>query len=556
MAIIFHRTARMRIPYKSYGPQASCVIRQCNERILIALLESCVSKKSNPVRTAQYQELTRRGVLNTESDKITILRDSTRMRLSNTLHMDTHRLRILVAIASYGEKNLGLLKHIIGTYRSMAFDVHVVVFSEAPKDLGAQVEVVVGLPSRNPWTLPFAHKAIFAQRVDRYDLFVYSEDDIGVTEANIRAFLNATPQLGAHEIAGFFRYEVDPSGKWYVNEPWNHYHWKPESVRRRGTYTIAEFTNEHAGFYILTQSQLKRAIASGGFLRGPCKGRYDWPETAATDPYTNCGFRKAICISSLEDFLVHHMSNRYAAQLDVSLASFKEQIQALMDIRDGIRPGSTLWAAESKLWPSGWPKAYYEKPSDELLKLVPGDAQTVLSVGCGWGAMEVRLKERGAKVTALPLDSVIGAVAERRGIHVIYGTWDDCFRTLDGRRFDCVIMTNLLHLQANPRQLIENCSRFTREGGSLILGGPNFDRLPWSIRRILGNGEFGKLRSFDLSGVSVCGPKTLAKMIQNASLRVTDVHWLNHTINWGWLRGSRMPLGSLTARDWVLQARR
>src|SRR4029077_9551511 len=138
-------------------------------------------------------------------------------------------------------------------YHGMPFDVDLVVLSEAPKSLGPNVEVIVGLPSRNPWTLPFAHKAIFAERADRYDLFVYSEDDIWATEANIRAFLTATPELELNEIAGFMRYEIDGSGNWLLAEPWGHYHWKPESVRQRGAYTVAEFTNEHAGFYILTQ---------------------------------------------------------------------------------------------------------------------------------------------------------------------------------------------------------------------------------------------------------------------------------------------------------------
>src|SRR5271165_2697316 len=185
-----------------------------------------------------------------------------------------HKPKLLVAICSYGETNLKLLRQIIHTYRSMALEVDVVVLSEAPKDLGSEVKVVVGLPARNPFSLPFGHKAIFAENLDRYDLFAYSEDDIGVTESNIRAFLNATAQLESDEIAGFLRYEVDRSAKWKVSEPWGPYHWKAESVKRRGAYVIAEFTNEHAGFYILTQAQLRKAIASGGFLRAPYSGRY------------------------------------------------------------------------------------------------------------------------------------------------------------------------------------------------------------------------------------------------------------------------------------------
>jgi len=123
-----------------------------------------------------------------------------------------NEVRLLVVIASYGKSNIKFLRQIIDRYQAMPMHVDVVVVSEAAKDLGSGVEVVVGLPSKNPWSLPFAHKPIFARRVDGYDLFAYSEDDIGVGEGNIQAFLRLTPQLKPSEIAGFLRYEVDNSG--------------------------------------------------------------------------------------------------------------------------------------------------------------------------------------------------------------------------------------------------------------------------------------------------------------------------------------------------------
>jgi len=230
----------------------------------------------------------------------------------------------------------------------MALKVDVVVFSEAPKDCGSEIEMVVGLPSRNPWSLPFSHKRLFADRADNYDLFLYSEDDIEMTEANVRAFWRVTPQLEPDEIAGFMRYEQDESGTLSLPDVHGCYHWKADSVRRRECLTFAEFTNEHAGLYLVTQSQLRTAIASGGFLKTPYEGRHDMLCAAATDPYTNCGFRKVICISALEEFLIHHLSNRYAGQVGLPLSSFKEQIVTLMRVRDGTHPATTLCGAESK----------------------------------------------------------------------------------------------------------------------------------------------------------------------------------------------------------------
>jgi hypothetical protein len=93
----------------------------------------------------------------------------------------SRRLRLLVVIASFGEKNLELLKRIIARYRSMALHVDVVVHSDAPRQLGAGVEVVVEPPTKHRWSLQFAHKAVLARNADQYDLFAYSEDDMEVT---------------------------------------------------------------------------------------------------------------------------------------------------------------------------------------------------------------------------------------------------------------------------------------------------------------------------------------------------------------------------------------
>jgi 2-polyprenyl-3-methyl-5-hydroxy-6-metoxy-1,4-benzoquinol methylase len=466
------------------------------------------------------------------------------------------RLRLLVAIASYGNANLQFLNHIIKKYRSMAMDVDVVVLSEAKKILDAEVELVVGLPSKNPWSLPFAHKTVFAKHVDQYDLFVYSEDDIEVTQQNIEAFLSLQNCLQPDEIAGFLRYEIDQHQVRHLPDVHEAFHWRPESVRQRAAHMIAEYTNEHAGFYMLTQCQLRRAIASGGFLRDPHEGRYGLPETAATDPYTNCGFRKVVSISHLDQFLIHHMSNRYVGQVGLSLDSFKEQIQTLIKISRGDCPASTLCEVESKFFHCKWSKNYYEKASDDVLSLVPESAKTILSVGCGWGATEAMLKHRGADVTALPLDSVIGEVASGLGINVINGTMTECLAKLDGSRFDCVLISNLLHLQPDPGQLLEHCANFVAVGGAMIIVGPNFNRLPVLYKCALGRGDYRKLRSFDQNGISPCGPGSLAKNIRHAGLELEILKWRHEPdARTGWLAYKKQ-FGRFFAEDWIIRATR
>lgn len=435
--------------------------------------------------------------------------------------------RLLIAIASFGDKNLDHLRSIIRRYQGMRFDTKVVVVSDRPKDLGSAVDVVVGLPIRNPWSLPFAHKQVFAENADNFDLFLYSEDDMDVSEDNIQAFLDVTPELDSDEIAGYLRYEIDAVGNRSFPEIHGAFHWKPQTVFKRGSQIIAEFSNEHAAFYILNRSQLKKCIASGGYLRPPYEGRYDMLCTAATDPYTNCGFRKVICISNPTRFLIHHRPNRYAGKLGISQSDFDLQLEILHKIAGGLHPATSLGVKESKLRNINWSKGYYENPTDEFLKLIPSNAKTVLSLGCGSGNTEEVLQSRGHNVTALPLDSVIGAVAARRGIRVIHGDWCSAIQEIDNEQFDAVLLTNLLHLFPTPKAVVTTCASFVGQGGVFVAQGPNFGRLPILTKRILRKPEFNRIGDYSASGISLFGKWKLRAWARAAGLRPAQFSWLH-----------------------------
>lgn len=144
------------------------------------------------------------------------------------------RLSVLVALASYGTSNNRHLERLIGEYQSMAFDVDIVILSNIDKKPAPGVECRVGLPSKDPWSLPFAHKSLFAERADRYDLFIYSEDDILITEGQLRAFLQATEVLHDDEIAGFIRMEKNAEGAISYPDMHDEFHWDAGSLRTRG----------------------------------------------------------------------------------------------------------------------------------------------------------------------------------------------------------------------------------------------------------------------------------------------------------------------------------
>ena len=153
------------------------------------------------------------------------------------------------------------------------------------------------------------------------------------------------------------------------------------------------------------------------------------------------------------------------------------------------------------------------------------------------------------------MDSIIGALAAQRGIEVIYENLDNGLKKLSGRKFDCVIVTEMLHLLPESERFMEKCLGLLTKGGTLLISGPNFSRLPFFVKRMVGHGNFRKLSSYKESGINVCGPRTIAKLVKNAGLRVTAVKWINHQLPTRRLANVQKEFGRLTAKDWVVQAK-
>jgi 2-polyprenyl-3-methyl-5-hydroxy-6-metoxy-1,4-benzoquinol methylase len=414
--------------------------------------------------------------------------------------VEQEALRLLVVIASYGTANDRHLDRVISEYRSMSFKVDIIIISNIQKSPAADIECVVGLPSNNPWSLPFAHKKLFADRVEKYDLFIYSEDDILITERNIRAFLEVTSALREEELAGFLLVEKGPGGVLNYPQVHGHFHWDCTSVSVRGNHTLAHFTNEHAASYLLTQQQLAKAIESGGFLVAPHEGRYDLPCSAATDPYTQCGFKKLIPISSMDDFSLHHLPNKYIDRLGVDRPELDAQTSALLRIARHEHKPVPLFNTETRLWHSMYSKDYYEPARDEVLLIIPKDA-SVLSIGSGSAAIERRLVERGNRVVTVPLDPVIGSSPARLGVEVVSGDLLTARVNINAERFDCILYINILQFVRDPTQLISLFADLLSPGGTVIISAPNRPYLRYLWRSTKSDKALRRWGSFEEAGI-------------------------------------------------------
>jgi 2-polyprenyl-3-methyl-5-hydroxy-6-metoxy-1,4-benzoquinol methylase len=440
-------------------------------------------------------------------------------------------LRVLVVIASHGFANDRHLARLIDEYGKMSFSVHVVVLSNVQRRIHPNVEVVVGAPCSDPHSLPFGHKAIFRNRSSEYDLFIYTEDDILITETNVEAFLRVSTALPGTELPGMIRFEKDAEGALFYPDVHRAYRWDIQSVRSRGDYTLAFFTNEHSGCYMLTRDQLRRAIASGGFLAGPRRTKYDMLETAATDIYTQCGLEKLIPISHLEDFLVHHLPNKYVGWMGVDDRHFSDQVQALLNIARRGRAQRPFLAVKSQAETVEFGKDYYESARMDLIHCIPEHAKTILSIGCGSGTTEMRLAEGGHRVVVLPADSVVSASIFGPNIQVINDDLEGLRRALGDKKVDCIVISDVLQLVESPCSVLSALTDVLARNGVLIVAVPKRTRLlklTRSLRRLRWEWPSGHPKS----GVHFTSRLRVRKWLRNSGFKISDAMELSRRQKW------------------------
>lgn len=170
------------------------------------------------------------------------------------------------------------------------------------------------------------HKQLFIDNINNYDYFIYTEEDILITEENIDTYILVQKELPIPFICGFLVYELKNNDDYlYLIE--NH----PMHAATRGGYGIIktkyqidnqeyfEPYNIHSACYIIDKDLLQLILTYkykeyieninnyAGILEGAC-----------TNIYYKTGLIKIIPKKYINQLLVHHMGNEYVtSQKDV-----------------------------------------------------------------------------------------------------------------------------------------------------------------------------------------------------------------------------------------------
>ena len=228
----------------------------------------------------------------------------------------------------------------------------------------------------------------------------------------------------------------------------------------------------------------------------PHEWKYDLLCSAATDPYTQCGLTKLTPISHLDDFSVHHLSNKYVGKLGISQPEMHTQVNAVLRIAASQCNPKQLLNTETNLWHGMYSKDYYEPISEEVISMVPPNARNVLSIGCGWGATECSLADRGLRVVAVPLDSVICSTAAERGVEMVVGDFLSAREKVRNETFDILLLSNVLHLVPDPIEILSLFRPVLSAEGAVVITSPNMECAPTIWRRFRNAVRFRHLGNY------------------------------------------------------------
>jgi 2-polyprenyl-3-methyl-5-hydroxy-6-metoxy-1,4-benzoquinol methylase len=361
--------------------------------------------------------------------------------------------------------------------------------------------------------------------------------------------------LPSHYVPGFLRYEIDAHGNINLPEIHASFHWCPDSVERFGEYIFANFTNPNMGSYILTQSHLSIAIQSNNYCLLPKRSRYGIIESSVCDVFYDCNLKLMTCISHIDQFLIHHMSNRFLGHFGITKEQLKREIEALLDIEAGKLPDYRLFETETKLAQNIFDKSYYSKCNFHIVKAVGWNKQkNVLSVGCGSAETEAEILKYGHQVTAIPLDMVISVTAQAKGIKTLTSNFNIAFNDLAEQKFDCIIFDNVLQHLPEPIKILTRFSSLLSQEGTIIANFLNTDCSHWLNKRYLSsvrNSPFSPMdesikdRSFQGLGVHLTNGKNVKPWFDESGLKLYSMTYLTPR---SFRKKVWLSMGLLTAR--------
>ena len=171
--------------------------------------------------------------------------------------------------------------------------------------------------------------------------------------------------------------------------------------------------------------------------------------------------------------------------------------------------------------------SYPDLPNADLLDRIPLDAQTVLDVGCGTGALSAAYRQFNPRALLLGIDNdpEAAAVAAQRldQVAVIDVETNPLPFQLD-KGIDCIIYGDVLEHLENPWGTLRRHVDALSEDGTVLICVPNVEHWSFAARLLHGNWQYEPSGLLDATHLRWFSLDSMRRMLLEAGLALCDVH--------------------------------
>ena len=146
----------------------------------------------------------------------------------------------------------------------------------------------------------------------------------------------------------------------------------------------------------------------------------------------------------------------------------------------------------------------------------------VLELGCASGFFSVELMKRGHRLVGLEQDKVAVQVCRERGVDVRLANLSaaDPLSSVRGEQFDCALAMDILEHLPEPESLLNALHPVLRDGGRLIVTGPNVAY--WAVRfnLLMGRWDYGRAGIMDNSHLRWFTRRTWKRLLEDSCFMI------------------------------------
>lgn len=146
----------------------------------------------------------------------------------------------------------------------------------------------------------------------------------------------------------------------------------------------------------------------------------------------------------------------------------------------------------------------------------------VLDISCGEGFFAAEVAKQGNRVTgvdALPDVSERAALCDYFSIDLNQGL-DGVVERLNGKRFDRVLLLDILEHLYDPERILQQCHRLVQEDGQVIVSVPNVANLSVRLSLLFGRFNYTDRGILDKTHIHWYTRKAARRLLTNAGYRI------------------------------------